>query len=231
MPTQPSQQSSQVWVRRPASPSQNFAFLDRHRRPDRIATVMSPPLVVVIAGPNGAGKSTTAPRLLRSALSVGEFVNADAIAQGLSAFRPETVAFAAGRIMLHRLRALATSRESFGFETTLASRNFGPWLRTLRTEGYRVHVAFLSLPDADLAVARVAGRVRQGGHGVPEDVIRRRFERGLSNFFTQFEPMADSWQMFDNSGTRMRIIATKRYGRAAVISNQDAWQRLREAAR
>src|SRR4051812_37580642 len=120
------------------------------------------PLVVVVGGPNGAGKSTTAPRLLRGALAVREFVNADAIAQGLSAFRPETVAFAAGRVMLARLRALAAAGDSFAFETTLASRNFAPWLRTLKAQGFKVHVAFLSLPTADLAVARVAERVRQG---------------------------------------------------------------------
>jgi hypothetical protein len=107
---------------------------------------MKDPLVVVVAGPNGAGKSTTAPRLLRGALAVTEFVNADAIAQGLSAFRPESVALAAGRVMLGRLRALAAARETFAFETTLASRNFAPWLRTLKGRGFRVHVTFLSLP-------------------------------------------------------------------------------------
>src|SRR5579872_2516519 len=100
---------------------------------------MDTPLVVVVAGPNGAGKSTTAPRLLRGALAVAEFVNADDIARGLSAFRPETVSLAAGRVMLTRLHALAAARVSFAFETTLASRNFAPWLRTLRAQGYRVH--------------------------------------------------------------------------------------------
>ena len=99
------------------------------------------PLVVVIAGPNGAGKSTTAPRLLQGALAVREFVNADQIAQGLSAFRPETVAFAAGRAMLARLRTLAAGGDSFAFETTLASRTFAPWLRMLRAQGFHAHTA------------------------------------------------------------------------------------------
>src|SRR5207247_5722706 len=119
---------------------------------------------LVIGGPNAAGKTTTAPRLLQQALEVSEFVNADAIALGLSAFRPDTAALAAGRAMLARLQVLAESRADFAFETTLASRSFAPWLRRLRTSGYHVHLAFLALPDADLAVARVAGRVRSGGH-------------------------------------------------------------------
>ena len=190
------------------------------------------PLVVVVGGPNGAGKSTTAPRLLRGALAVREFVNADAIAQGLSAFRPETVAFAAGRVMLARLRALAAARDSFAFETTLASRNFAPWLRTLKTQGFKVHVVFLSLPTSDLAVARVAERVRQGGHDVPEDVVRRRFVAGLSNFFTLFMPVADSWKMFDNSGIGgPRLIAGQKPGAARVVYDDAAWQRLEEAGR
>jgi predicted ABC-type ATPase len=193
---------------------------------------MKDPLVVVVCGPNGAGKSTTAPRLLRGALAVREFVNADSIAQGLSAFRPETVAFAAGRAMLGRLRALAASRDSFAFETTLASRSFAPWLRTLRSQGFRVHLAFLSLPTADLAVARVADRVRQGGHSVPEAVIRRRFVAGLSNFFTLFEPVADSWQMFDNSEIGgMRLIAARKLVAGPVIFDEAAWQHLKEVAK
>jgi len=193
---------------------------------------MKDPLVVVVAGPNGAGKSTTAPRLLRGALAVREFVNADTVAQGLSAFRPETVAFAAGRVMLARLRALAAAQDSFAFETTLASRNFAPWLRTLKTQGFRVHIAFLSLPTADLAVARVAERVRQGGHNVPEDVVRRRFVGGLSNFFTLFVPVADSWQMFDNSEIGgPRLIAGQMPGAARVVYDAAAWQRLEEAGR
>jgi predicted ABC-type ATPase len=191
---------------------------------------MKNPLVVVVAGPNGAGKSTTAPRLLRGALAVREFVNADAIAQGLSAFRPETVAFAAGRVMLARLRALAAARDTFAFETTLASRNFAPWLRTLRTQGFKVHLAFLSLPTADLAVARVAERVRQGGHNVPEDAIRRRFVAGLSNFFTLFVSVADSWQMFDNSEIGgPRLIAGQKPGAARVVYDAVAWRQLEEA--
>jgi predicted ABC-type ATPase len=189
-------------------------------------------LIVVIAGPNGAGKSTTGPRLLQGALAVSEFVNADTIAQGLSAFRPESVAVAAGRVMLSRLRALAEARADFAFETTLAGRNFARWLDTLRGSGYRVHIAFLSLPSPELAVQRVAERVRLGGHAVPDDVIRRRFTAGLRSFFTLYQPVADTWQMFDNSELGVpRLIASGDAGLTIQILDSNAWDALLEAGR
>ena len=128
------------------------------------------PSVVILAGPNGAGKSTVAPALLHGALAVDEFVNADVIASGLSAFDPDSAAIAAGRVMLARIRELASQRVNFAFETTLASRSFAPWLRQLVTSGYSAHLVFLWLPSADFAVDRVAERVRTGGHNVPPRV-------------------------------------------------------------
>jgi predicted ABC-type ATPase len=127
------------------------------------------PSVVVLAGPNGAGKSTTAPALLQGALGVTEFVNADDIARGLSAFNVEGAALAAGRVMLARLRELARQRISFAFETTLASRSFAGWLADLKRNGYSVHIVFLWLPSAEFAVLRVADRVRMGGHSAAGD--------------------------------------------------------------
>lgn len=187
------------------------------------------PLVVVIAGPNGAGKSTTAPRLLQDVLAVDEFVNADTIAAGISAFRPESVALEAGRMMLTRIRLLAKAHRSFAFETTLASRSFAPWLKELRASGYRAHVAFLSLPNADLAVARVAERVRMGGHDVPEEVVRRRFHRGLRNFFTLYYDIVDAFQVFDNSSPEgPRLIASGGGASPPSILDGDAWEMLME---
>src|SRR5436309_6670143 len=169
------------------------------------------PLVIAIAGPNGAGKSTTAPSLLRDALRVSEFVNADAIAGGMSAFRPDSVAIPAGRVMLERMRHLAKTRADFAFETTLANRSFAPWLARLKRSGYHVHVLFLWLESVDLAVNRVAARVRLGGHDVPEVTVRRRYARGLRNLFGLYLPIADSWQVFDNSRVgRPRLIAAGR---------------------
>ena len=187
------------------------------------------PLVVVLAGPNGAGKSTTAAHLLRGTLTVEEFVNADTIAQGLSAYRPESAAVAAGRVMLDRLRFLARERSDFAFETTLAGRGHARWLQDLRAAGYRAHLIFLALPAADLAVARVAERVRHGGHHVSEDVVRRRFVAGLRNFFDVYRDNVDGWQMYDNSNfTGPRLIARGAAGRSATIADQAAWNRLEE---
>jgi predicted ABC-type ATPase len=157
------------------------------------------PSAIVLAGPNGAGKSTSAPSLLRDVLGVGEFVNADVIARGLSAFDPERAALAAGRVMLTRLRDLAQKRESFAFETTLASRSFAPWLAELKRTGYTCHLVFLWLPSVEAAMVRVADRVLAGGHDVPEATIRRRYEAGLNNFFALYQPLATSWRMYDNS--------------------------------
>jgi predicted ABC-type ATPase len=186
------------------------------------------PKVVVIAGPNGAGKSTTAPAILRRAWQVGEFVNADTIAAGLSAFAPETVAFASGRLMLDRVRELAHEGRDFAFETTLASKSFAPWLKNLQAEGYTLHLVYLWLPTVELALARVAERVRRGGHAVPESTVRRRYDRSLANFFTLYSVFADSWVMLDNSiRRRPRLIAKRVMDRPVRIFDTDGWHALR----
>jgi predicted ABC-type ATPase len=186
------------------------------------------PLVVVLAGPNGAGKSTSAAHLLRGALAVDEFVNADTIAQGLSAYHPEAAAVTAGRVMLDRLRFLAGKRRDFGFETTLAGQGHARWLQNLRAAGYCAHLIFLALPAADLAVARVADRVRQGGHDVSEAVVRRRFVAGLRNFEV-YRTIVDGWHMYDNSTvTGPRLIGHGAAGAATTIADQPAWRRLEE---
>lgn len=185
------------------------------------------PLVVVLAGPNGAGKSTSAPELLRGALAVDEFVNADVIAQGLSAYRPEAAAVAAGRIMLERLRQLARMQRDFAFETTLAGQGHARWLRSLRGNGYRRHLIFLGLPTADLAVARVAGRVRDGGHDVPEEVIRRRFASGIRNFFACYQGAVDGWQVYDNSNLAApQLVASGRRDQEPTVADPRAWARM-----
>jgi predicted ABC-type ATPase len=187
------------------------------------------PNVVVISGPNGSGKSTAAPALLRDYLGIGEFVNADVIAQGLSAFASENVALQAGRIMLDRLRELALSGVDFAFETTLASRSFAPWLGELKQSGYQAHLLFLWLPSAEMAIARVASRVQRGGHHVPDDVIRRRYAAGLKNFFGLYLPIVDSWRLFDNSGSEgYELIAQESGGTSLHIENPIVWQSIVE---
>jgi len=157
------------------------------------------PTVYVIAGPNGAGKTTFAINFLPAFVQCREFVNADLIAAGLSPFAPETQAIRAGRLLLTRIKELSAARRDFGFETTLAGRSYVRALKDMKTAGYRLVLFFLWLPSADLAVARVANRVRQGGHKVPEDTIRRRFDSGLRNLFHAYLPFMDAWWFYDAS--------------------------------
>lgn len=181
------------------------------------------PHVVVIGGPNGAGKSTIAPLVLRGA-GVTTFVNADVIAQGLSAFQPEREAMQAGRIMLARLKDLAAARTNFAFETTLASRSFAPWICELRGSGYDFHLAFVWLADPELAVNRVAARVRSGGHHVPEETIRRRYRRGVSNFFDLYRPLATTWEVYNNTDdTGVQLVAAQNEAGLTVF-HPATWQ-------
>ena len=189
------------------------------------------PAVVIISGPNGAGKSTIAPRVLRGALAVSEFVNADVIARGLSAVEPESVALEAGRLMLERLRRLAEATETFAFETTLASRSFAPWISTLRQQGYLFHLIYLWLPVPNMAIERVATRVLMGGHFVPDETVRRRHAGGLRNFFELYRPIADTWRCYDSSQARPAIVASGKGERHERIYLKEAWQAIIEAYR
>jgi predicted ABC-type ATPase len=158
------------------------------------------PQIVIIAGPNGAGKTTASRALLADHVGIRQFVNADAIATGLSAFNPEGAALEAGRIMIARLRDLAAAGEDFAFETTLASRTFAPWLAKLKNEAeYQIDLYFFWLPDPGLSVSRVASRVSRGGHHVDSEVVRRRYGRGISNFFTLYRPLTRRWKLLDSS--------------------------------
>ncbi|MEO0965183.1 MAG: zeta toxin family protein [Planctomycetota bacterium] len=194
--------------------------------PDNAPTLSptpDPPRIVVLAGPNGAGKTTAARFILRDALAIDTFVNADTIAAGLAGFAPETVALEAGRLMLERLHALADRRQSFAFETTLASRSYAPWLRRLKTDGYRISLIFLALPSPDTAIARVAQRVRQGGHHAPDRTVRRRFTAGIRNFFEQYQPLADEWTVYDNADDTRHRVATGHDETVDEIADPTAW--------
>jgi predicted ABC-type ATPase len=185
------------------------------------------PHVVILAGPNGAGKSTAANLLLAGALGVQEFVNADVIAKGLSAFQPEQVALQAGRIMLDRLRELADQRVHFAFETTLASRSFAPWISDLRQTGYDFILVFLWLPTEEMAVDRVRTRVQLGGHDVPEETIRRRYRVGLRNFFELYQPLADGWRFYDNADPfGPQLLASGKGATEVTINIPERWDQI-----
>jgi predicted ABC-type ATPase len=167
---------------------------------------MSLPKIVIIAGPNGAGKTTFARAFLPQEAQISRFINADLIAAGLSPFAPEAEAIKAGRLMLEEIAECVRRRESFAFETTLSGlsylRHIGAW----RKSGYHVSLFFLALPTAEFAVARVAERVRQGGHHIPEDVIRRRFEAGRRYFDERYRAAVDAWALYDNAGEEPDLI-------------------------
>jgi predicted ABC-type ATPase len=165
------------------------------------------PLLYVIGGPNGAGKTTVSLNLLPNFLEVFEYVNADAIAAGLSPLNPGSTAIQAGRLMLQRLQTLANAGTDFAFETTLAARTFVPFLRDCKAYGYTISLLYFWLRSPDLAVERVALRVKSGGHSIPEEVIRRRYERGRSNLLNLYLPICDDWMIFDNSQPEYRLVA------------------------
>lgn len=167
---------------------------------------MSKPIVYVIAGPNGAGKTTFAKEFLPTVAGCFEFVNADSMALGLSPLAPERVALEAGKLVLRRIRTLADGRQSFGFETTLAGRTYVRLLRDLRNAGYEVHLYFLWLRSVDLALHRVAERVRQSGHNIPEADVRRRYAAGLRNMALLYRPLTDYVALLDNSDDAPRLI-------------------------
>lgn len=162
--------------------------------------------IAIIAGPNGAGKTTFAREYLPMEAGCPDFINVDLIAAGLSPFDPDKASLRAGRLVLQEIQRRVRMGESFAFETTLSGRRYARLIPLWRNAGYNVKLIFLSLPTADLAVARVLSRVAQGGHNVPEEVVRRRFNEGLRNYQEVYRELASSWVLYDNSGPEPRLI-------------------------
>jgi predicted ABC-type ATPase len=158
--------------------------------------------IVIIAGPNGAGKTTFARSFLPEEADCRDFINADLIAVGLSPFDPSAAAIRAGRLMMAEIHSRVRQRRSFAFETTLSGLTYIRLIREWQRIGYKVKIVFLGLRSPDLAVARVRTRVAQGGHDVPEPVVRRRFEAGRRNFNNRYKKLADSWVLYESGGER-----------------------------
>jgi len=164
------------------------------------------PRCIVIAGPNGAGKTTFAREFLPNYAKVVHFVNADLIAGGLSPLNPAGAALASGRLVLKELDRLSTSRLDFAFESTLSGVSYIPRLKKWKNTGYRIEIIYLTLQTPQIALRRIAARVREGGHGVPRLDVIRRFHRGWKNFKREYQPLADIWMVYDNSGVSPILI-------------------------
>ncbi len=163
------------------------------------------PKLYIIAGCNGAGKTTASYTVLPEMLGCKEFVNADEIAKGLSPFNPESVAIEAGRLMLQRMNDLLSEGQDFAFETTLATRSYVRFIEKAQSKGYFVTLLYFWLPTPEQAIERVATRVREGGHNIPQDVIRRRYANGIRNLTTLYTPICDFWTIYDNSSADVEI--------------------------
>lgn len=174
----------------------------------------------IIAGPNGSGKTTFAREFLPQYVHCRQFLNADLLAAGLSPFEPETAAVQAGRLLLSQIKELSEQGKDFGFETTLAGKAYARTFRRMKALGYAIHLFFLWLPNVEMAIARVAHRVSEGGHNIPEPVVRRRFAIGIRNLFELYRPLLDSWTLFDNSTLMPHIIASEEHGSLKTVQPQ-----------
>jgi predicted ABC-type ATPase len=183
--------------------------------------IVPQPIFIVIAGPNGSGKSTAAALLLPRDIP---FLNADEVAKKLPVYPSTSADMEASRIVLSEMDAHEINERGFAFETTLASRSLAPRIVRLHQAGYFFQLLFAFLPDPELAIARVAARVRQGGHDIPEVTIRRRFQAGLSNFFRIYLPLADHWSAYDTSvRSPVRLIAEGNTGHSIRVEDQGLW--------
>lgn len=182
------------------------------------------PNFYLFGGPNGAGKTTAALQILPS-LGCETFINADMIAAGLSPLNVDAAALKAGAIMMKELRQLAKQGVDFGTESTLAARAYAPLIDEWKSMGYRFHLFFVWLPSSEAAIDRVAARVRAGGHDIPVDTIRRRYEKGLVNFRETYLPRADSFTVLDNSGLQYRIVGWSD-GVETEVQIPDVWEEV-----
>jgi predicted ABC-type ATPase len=185
--------------------------------------------IVILGGPNGAGKTTAAHVVVPQELNIREFVNADEIARGLSPFNAEGAAMPAGRLMIERMRNLVRDGQSFAFETTCSARAYVSWLRQCKAEGWRVTLLYLWLPSPQIALDRVARRVQEGGHGIPTDVVVRRYWAGLSNMRQLYLPLADVAAIYDNSDEGRVLIAERTPEASLTVHDVTRWAMIEKA--
>jgi len=184
--------------------------------------------IFILGGPNGAGKTTAAEVLLPEKLHIRAFLNADEIAMGISPENVEAVAFEAGRVMIEQMRVMVRDGQSFAIETTCAGKSYVRLLKECQREGWRISLIFLWLPSPEYSIARVARRVSQGGHDIPDDVIRRRYLTGLWNMRHLYLPLADDSTIYDNRDGVLRLIARRAPGRPLKVMDEEIWAMIEE---
>ena len=186
------------------------------------------PNLYFIAGCNGAGKTTASYTVLPEMLQCREFVNADEIARGISPFQPETAAIAAARIMLLRIDELIGQQVDFAIETTLTTRSYLKTIQKAKEKGYYVSLIFFWLNDVELAIERVKVRVKEGGHYIPEDIVRRRYKKGIRNFAYLFKPTVDFWLFIDNSKNPYTFVAAGHAAKDSLIYDEITWSSIKQ---
>lgn len=184
------------------------------------------PNLYIISGCNGAGKTTASYIVLPQLLNCREFVNADNIAAGLSPFNPESVALAAGRIMLKRINGLLLEGVDFAFETTLSTKSYVPFVNKAKDLGYNVILLYFWLSAPQIAIDRVAKRVNQGGHYIPNDIVERRYYRGLKNLFDLYMPLCNDWIIINNMDIFPELVAQRTNLLPVMIINNDIWETI-----
>jgi len=181
------------------------------------------PKLYIIAGPNGAGKTTFAKEFLPHYAKCSNFVNADLIAAGLSPFSPANVSIKAGKLLLAEIDDFIGHKADFAFETTLAGKAYVNLIKEAKAKGYFVHIFFLWIPSLSLAKERIKQRVKQGGHHVPDVDVQRRLGRSLNNFFNLYMPLANAWDIFDNSAMNP-VLVVKSNEKGLQILNKLLYQ-------
>jgi predicted ABC-type ATPase len=187
------------------------------------------PTLCIIGGCNGAGKTTLARELLPR-MGIMRFLNADEIARGLSPLDPTLTAFRAGRILIEEVKALMAARRSFAIESTLSGKTYVAMLSKAKEQGYRIAMHYIMIGSANQAVNRVALRVAHGGHHVPDEDVRRRFDRSRKHFIEDYLPLADEWVLWDNAQPPHLLLADSSTHDIKQLNAMIASTNLQEAA-
>ena len=185
------------------------------------------PNLYIIAGCNGAGKTTASYTVLPEMLNCEEFINADEIARGLSPFNPDKVSIEAGRIMLLKIKKLIMNQHDFAFETTLSTKSYINTIQKAKENMYEITLVYFWLDSVELAIERARTRVAEGGHDIPENVIRRRYFSGIKNLFKLYFPVCNYWMIIDNSNPILELIAEGSYTNEIIIKNSSKFEQLK----